>query len=236
MIKKPKVSPRVSRPSSKKRMPSADFENLKAIAHGIVQAIGESHCEVIIHDLTDLEHSIIWIEGNVTARCIGGAMTDFGISKVKAGDFDDALNYITETEDGRRLKSCSIFLRDADGMPRNALCLNLDLTPFVGLVNQLNSTLLRVNDTSVVETFSDDVEVTIRNWLAEATFELGKPLTALTRAERLRLIQILERKGLFQIKRAVPLLAKYLHVSRYTIYVYLNELRVETKRPSASSI
>jgi predicted transcriptional regulator YheO len=225
-----------SRLASKKRTQQPDIESLKAIAHGVVQAIGEAQCEVIIHDLADLEHSIIWIEGNVTERCIGGAMTDLGIAKIKAGEFDDLLNYTSETDDGRLLKSCSIFLRDAEGIPRNAFCLNLDLTPFIGLVNQLNSTLLRFTDTNVVETFSDDVEVTIRNWVTEAAYELGKPVTALTRAERLRLIQILDRKGLFQIKRATPLLAKYLHVSRYTIYLYLNELRAENKPHAVSEL
>ena len=96
------------------------------------------------------------------------------------------------------------FSRDSEGTPWGAFCINLDITPFVGLVNQLNSTLLRVNETDVVETFSDDVEVTVRNWVAEALFEIGKPLDALTRVDRLRLVQILDRKGLFQIKRAIP--------------------------------
>jgi predicted transcriptional regulator YheO len=209
----------------------AEVENLKAIAHAIVQNFGERSCEVIIHDLSDLEHSIVWIEGNVTGRCIGGTMTDFGISKVQAGDFEDVLNYTTDIEDGRTLKSCSVFLRDAAGEPWGAFCVNLDVTPFVGLVNQLKSSILRVSETNVVETFSDDVEVTVRNWLSEAAFEIGKPVDSLTRADRLRVVQILDRKGLFQIKRAIPLLAKYLSVSRYTIYLYLNELRAEAKQP-----
>ncbi len=227
MPKKPIRSRGATLPVPPVQFRRADLVSLKAIARSIVQTFGESSCEVIIHDLTDLEHSIIWIEGNITGRCIGGAMTDLGISKVRAGDFRDTLNYTTETDDGRTLKSSSVFMHDADGSPWGAFCVNLDVTPFVGLVNQLTASLLRPSEMNIVETFSDDVEVTVKNWLAEATFELGKPVAALTRAERLRLIQILERKGLFQIKRAIPILAKYLHVSRYTIYVYLNELRAE---------
>ena len=233
---KPKRSALAPTFSANGKTRQAELANLKAIAHAIVQNFGERSCEVIIHDLADLEHSIVWIEGNVTARCIGGAMTDFGIQKVQAGDFQDVLNYTTDIEDGRTLKSCSVFLRDADGVPWGAFCVNLDVTPYVGLVNQLKSTLLRVNETNVVETFSDDVEVTVRNWLSEAAFEIGKPVDSLTRADRLRVIQILDRKGLFQFKRAIPLLAKYLSVSRYTIYLYLNELRSETKQPLAGGV
>lgn len=236
MDKKATRNKPVARAPRKSPAPQSEMENLQAIGRAIVQTIGEYGCEVIIHDLADLEHSIVWVDGQVTSRGIGGAMTDFGISKVRAGDFRDAMNYTTETDDGRTLKSCSIFLRDGEGIPWGAFCVNLDITPFVGLVNQLNSTLLRVNETDVVETFSDDVEVTVRNWVAEALFEIGKPVDALTRVDRLRLIQILDRKGLFQIKRAIPLLAKYLHVSRYTIYVYLNELRDGNKQPVPASV
>jgi predicted transcriptional regulator YheO len=236
MSKKVTRTKPLARPPRQSRLRQSDMENLQAIGRAIVQTIGEYGSEVIIHDLADLDHSIVWVEGNVTSRCIGGAMTDFGISKVRAGNFQDVMNYTTDTEDGRTLKSCSIFLRDSEGTPWGAFCINLDITPFVGLVNQLNSTLLRVNETDVVETFSDDVEVTVRNWVAEALFEIGKPLDALTRADRLRLVQILDRKGLFQIKRAIPILAKYLHVSRYTIYVYLNELRDGIKQSVAASV
>src|SRR5215212_7308520 len=127
-------SRRVSR-TLQQKPPNPDFENLKAIAQSIVQTLGEHSCEVIIHDLTDLEHSIIWVEGNVTSRCIGGAMTDLGISKVRAGDFQHAINYVTHTEDGRTLKSCSVFLRDSAGKCWGAFCINVDITPFVGMVN-----------------------------------------------------------------------------------------------------
>ncbi len=233
-MKKSRTPSTASAPRTKKKSHQANLEDLKAIAHSIVQTLGERTCEVIIHDLADLEHSIVWIDGNVTARCIGGAMTDLGISKVRAGDFQDVLNYTTDIEDGRTLKSCSVFLRDGADVPWGAFCINVDVTPFMGLVNQLNAGILRVSETNVVETFSDDVEVTVRNLLSEAAFEIGKPVAFLTRAERLRLIQVLERKGLFQIKRSIPLLAKYLHVSRYTIYIYLNELRSEDKHSVVS--
>src|SRR5581483_9012941 len=143
---KPKRSALAPTFSTNGKKRHAELQNLKAIAHAIVQNFGERSCEVIIHDLAD---SIVWIEGNVTARCIGGAMTDFGIQKVQAGDFQDVLNYTTDLEDGRTLKSSSVFLRDADGVPWGAFCVNLDVTPYVGLVNQLKSSILRVNETNI---------------------------------------------------------------------------------------
>lgn len=202
-------------------------ENLKTVARAIVESFGEHACEVLLHDLSDLEHSIIWIEGNVTSRHIGGAMTDLGLELVRGEKFQNLFNYTTYTEDGRVLKSSSVFLFDRSGRPWGAFCINFDVTPYHMIVRQLKMSVLRESETSITETFSDDVEVTVRNLLAEASFEFGKPLDALNKSDRLSLIQILDRKGVFQVKRSVPIIAKYLGVSRYTIYNYLNMVRSE---------
>lgn len=90
MDKKTRRTKQVAQTARDSSAPQAEMENLQAIGRAIVQTIGEYGCEVIIHDLADLEHSIVWVDGQVTSRGIGGAMTDFGISKVRAGDFRDA--------------------------------------------------------------------------------------------------------------------------------------------------
>ncbi|HBY95880.1 MAG TPA: transcriptional regulator [Chloroflexi bacterium] len=203
------------------------LENLKAIGRAVVESFGGHACEVLIHDLSDLEHSIIWVEGNVTGRHVGGSMTDLGLELVRGEKFEDLFNYTTYTDDGRVLKSSSIFLRDAAGQTWGAFCLNLDVTPYHTIVHQLKKSILREGESGVTETFSDDVEITVRNLLAEAAFECGKPLHALHKSDRLAVIQILDRKGVFQVKRAVPILAKYLGVSRYTVYNDLNAVRNE---------
>jgi predicted transcriptional regulator YheO len=206
----------------------ATLEDLKAIASSLVKLFGPHACEVVIHDLADLDHSIVWIEGNVTNRQVGGPMTDQGLAMVRLGQYENLANYLTYTDDGRTLKSASIFIRDSDGRTWGAFCINVDITPYLTITHHLNAGILRSEAAEVNEAFASGAEDTVGNMLAEVLFEYGKPSYALTRFDRLTLIEILDRKGAFQIKRAVPIIAKKLGVSRYTIYNYLNEVRDKT--------
>ena len=203
----------------------ASLDNLKAIGMALVKLLGSHACEVVIHDLADLEHSIIWIDGNVTNREIGGPMTDQGLAMVRSGRYDNLANYLTYTEDGRTLKSASTFMLDEDGQPWGAFCINLDVTPYLTITHHLSSGILRSEAPELNEAFAAGAEDTVSNMLAEVLFEYGKPQYAFTKFDRLTLIEILDRKGAFQLKRAVPIIAKKLGVSRYTIYNYLNEVR-----------
>jgi predicted transcriptional regulator YheO len=215
----------VSSPQLKTACRQQTLDSLKQVGQALVQTFGPHACEVVIHDLTDLEHSIIWIAGNVTNRQVGGPMTDRGMELVHQGQFQDQTSYLTYTDDGRTLKSSSVFLCDDHGRAWGAFCFNLDITPYLNITQQLGASLLRTEAGEVSESFSADVESTVDTMLAEVLFEYGKPLYGMSKADRLGLIQSLDRKGLFQMKRAVPILAKKLGVSRYTIYNYLNELR-----------
>ena len=101
---------------------------LRPLMAGIVGAFGK-HCEVVLHDLTRPERSIVWIEGNVTGRRVGGTLTDLGLAKLRLSDTqEDLLGYVTQTRDGKVLRSSSVFLRDANGSVIGALCINLDIT------------------------------------------------------------------------------------------------------------
>jgi len=210
------------------------FEQMKAVARAIVQTFGPG-CEVLLHDLENLEQSIIWIEGNVTDRKIGGSMTDLGLAKIRAGDLEDLYCYSTHSEDGKTLKSSSVFLRDKEGKAFGALCINLDLTPFLAFGRTLRA-ISQSHDAEghdaqgfdaqgIVETFSDDIHEIIETMIAESAYELGKTIPSMTKDDRVALIGMLESKGAFQVKKAVPIIAMHLGVSRYTIYNYLNEAR-----------
>ena len=56
---------------------------------------------------------------------------------------------------------------------------------------------------------------------------LGKPVDALNKKDRLRMIAMLEQKNAFSFRKSVPYVAKHLGVSRYTIYKYLDEVNAK---------
>ena len=202
----------------------AIFDQLISLAPAIQNAIGQD-CEVVIHDFSDLEHSIIAIAGNVTNRKVGGSLTDLGLEKVRSGETDDLYNYTTHLKDGRTLKSTSAFLRDEDGNVFGALCINVDITPFLAFEHVMRNILQRNETDGITETFSDDIREVLGTLIQDATYEIGKPLALMTRDEKIELIAILDNKGTFQVKKAVPIVADRLGVSRYTVYNYLNEAR-----------
>ena len=48
-------------------------------------------------------------------------------------------------------------------------------------------------------------------------------MNALTKADRLKLVALLDQKAPFSFRKSVPYVSRRLGVSRYTIYKYLNE-------------
>lgn len=56
---------------------------------------------------------------------------------------------------------------------------------------------------------------------------VGKPVTSLTKKDRMKVVALLEGENAFSYKKAVPYVAKRLQVSRYTVYKYLGELAQE---------
>jgi len=200
------------------------FEQLKSVATAVVAMFGES-CEVVIHDPSDLEHSIIWIQGNVTNRQVGGCITDLGLAKVQSGDTEDLFSYTTTTPDGRALKSSSVFIRDPGGQLVCIVCINFDMTPFISFAQALNGFCGERQEHEISEVFSDDVGDVLSALITEGAHEIGRPVSTMTKEDRLALIGHLERKGAFGFKKSVPLIAERLGVSRFTIYNYLNEIR-----------
>jgi len=99
------------------------------------------HIEVVLHDLTQPERSIVAIaNGHVSNRRVGssilsGPKDDKGFVAAKAaltagGEAVHSIvdDYPTLTRSGQRLKSSTVVFRDAAGQPFAALCLNADLT------------------------------------------------------------------------------------------------------------
>ena len=77
-----------------------------------------SDCEVVIHDLTQLDNSIVFIEnGRVSNRKAGDGPSHVVLEALKSDPaaLEDKLAYLTKTHDGRILKSSTLYIRDASG-------------------------------------------------------------------------------------------------------------------------
>jgi predicted transcriptional regulator YheO len=202
---------------------------LRPVARGIAQMFGDL-CEVVIHDFSDPEHSIVCIEGNVTRRKVGGSVTEIGLQLLRGGDDQpDLIGYTQNTKDGKALRSSSILLRDPDGHVFGCLCINLDITEIVGLRRALSHLVPEIGTPPVAVKFTDQIEEVLGRIIDEVVAGYSTPPGIMDRSEKLALVAALDRRGAFQIQRGVPTVAHLLGVSRTTVYTYLDEVRADSQ-------
>jgi predicted transcriptional regulator YheO len=202
------------------------FDILDDVGKMLSRTLGD-WCEVVVHDLSDLEHSIVSISGNVTGRNVGAHMTDLGLAKLRSGQTKPLINYTSYTADGKTLRSSSIFMHDENGEPFLAFCVNLNLTPLLLFEGFLRNLTSYKQASGVTEFFSQDLSNMLDSVIADCVSEIGKPVSLMTKTDRKRLVELLDSKGILQLRRSVPLVAERLGVTEKTIYNYLTELQQE---------
>ena len=198
------------------------FEFLDRTARGIAEMFG-STCETLVHDMGDPRHPILSIyNGHVSGRTVGSTMDILGTARELDRDalVTDFVNLYATTPSGQQIKSSTFHLIGEDF--NLALGINFDYTSLVYanriLVDlmsaqaDLKTALWQGGDTALGDLFD------------ECLAALGKPVDALGKADRLKLVAMLEQKNAFSYRKSVPFVSRRLGVSRYTVYKYLDEL------------
>jgi predicted transcriptional regulator YheO len=209
------------------------FDLLKDIGLALTAMLGRC-CEVVIHDTTDLEHSIVWIEGDVTGRGVGGIMSDHGLTRLRQGETHPQFNYTTYTDTGKTLKSCSIWLRDSNGEIYGAFCINMDVTAIEQLQDFVRDLAPDPLHGDVGETHAQTLDDMLDTMIAECEYRLGASTEEMTKDQRVDMVRILEERGAFQVRNSVTYVAGRAGVTRKTIYNDLREIeerRAESQEP-----
>jgi predicted transcriptional regulator YheO len=198
-----------------------------SVADGLT-ALFSPFVEAIVHDLnTD---SVAHIAQPFSPRRIGDP------SNLRGLHFDSRTQVIGPYEktnfDGRRIKSISVVLRDADAQAIGMLCVNTDVTQFESMRRLLQGFLGVSEPTSETRgLFKDDWHEKVNRFIAVWTTEHSTTVEGLSRDERRALIAALRSTGGFDRRRAPAYLASILGVSRATLY---NELaRLKSSRAAA---
>lgn len=220
----------------------SDRKILKCI-EPVVEAIAKSfgnNCEVVLHSLEDLSKSIIKIEnGYVTGRKIGSPITNLGIKFLKEADTlkkDITGVYFEKTRDGKILKSITVIIRNSRGKPIGLLCININLSiTFIQMINNFVPKKSNSKKGFLPEYFGVSMEELIKKSLEEAILNIDKK-EKISQINKNKLIILeLYKKGIFDIKGAIDLIAQEIGVSRYTVYNYLKEVKIkfrsELKKP-----
>ncbi|MBM7615810.1 helix-turn-helix transcriptional regulator [Alkaliphilus hydrothermalis] len=199
------------------------------MVEGLAKTFGKN-CEVVLHEIKESKKSIVAIcNGHVTGRSVGSPMLDVGLKAIRKGnEADNILNYKNKSSDGRVLKSTTMFIRDENDQIIGCLCINIDISEFV--VAQKSLEELIQTDSKVEmnngEFATNNVNDVLMNIVAETLETYGKPVAYMNKEEKVNIVKKLDEQGAFLIKGAIDYVAKILCVSRYTIYNYLDEIRV----------
>ena len=194
-----------------------------------------SNCEVVLHDLRNLDRAIVKIaNGHVTGRLTGAPITDMGLrlfeedKKSKQGAA--VVGYRTKTKEGRELKSTTLFIRDKNGNAVGCLCINIDLTPYRA-AQELIEQVCRIDSPDSVdaenespEKFVSDVDSLMGQLIAKAMKNANKPVSAMSKEDKLRVMRDLKKSGFYLIKGSIKRLSGEWGVSMPTIYKYLEEI------------
>jgi predicted transcriptional regulator YheO len=196
---------------------------LKRVAEGIVAVVGP-HSEVVVHDFSDIEHSAVVVAGNVSGREPGAPVPDLDfISTDLDSDTPDQLNYRIKI-DSRELQSSTIWIRDADGTPIGAVCVNVDYSGLLeahALLDKFAAPAREVPSLVVRDTLAKSLEELIE--LSVSAFLRRNDIARIemmTQEDKRRLMAEIEKHGLFQLRGAAQRLADMLNVSRASIYNY----------------
>lgn len=204
----------------KKRM----FDLLGRLTHGMAMAVGNS-CEVVLHDFSNPERSIIAIEnGHVTGRKVGDPLDVFGFQALRHPPNKDLINYRAETKDGKVLRSSSIILRGQGGEVFGAICINLDISDIVKAQKFLEGIATPLT-AGVEEGFEHNVDEVLELFIKEAVGATGKEISALDREDKIAVVSHLEGRGAFLIRYSIDRVAQSLSISKFTIYNYLEEVK-----------
>jgi predicted transcriptional regulator YheO len=204
------------------------FTTLKQLARGLAEQFG-SNCEIVIHDLSKehIDNSIVHIEnGQVTGRKLGGSPSNIVIEALQKNpnELKDQYAYLTRTDNGRILKSTTIYIRDNDDRPRYVFAINYDITNLLALESTIKSITSTGDDVNADQPtpIPMDVNQLLDELIAQSVELVGVPVAYMTKEDKIKAIQFLNDSGAFLITKSGDKVSKFFGISKYTLYSYVN--------------
>jgi D-arginine utilization repressor len=200
-------------------------------------AVGEAvstllhpYAEVVLHDLRTGRIVRIW--NSFSDRQAGDlsnlkeAEAAFPHDERVLGPYDKALN-----SEGRT-KSITAAMRDENDKLFGFLCINLD----VSVLDRAAAVLSIFASTEMKRPepiYRNDMKQHIYYLVRDYSVKVNRPINNLTKEQRIELVSLVDRDGLFQARNSVKLVATAMKISRASVYNLLAE--ANKKRPAPKS-
>ena len=194
----------------------------------VVAEMFSPYLEVIVHDLTNPNQSIIAIfNSHITGRKIGDGTSDIGYKKLSNELPDKIVNYSNKSPSGVELKSSSLTIRNDNNKIIGSMGFNFDLSHFVNIrefIDLFSKSVEMKELPKKEEFFMWNVKTEIQQALNKYLMMNKLQSKVLTRDDKLKVISYMKNKGYISKKGAKTIISELLAISRPTLYKYLKEI------------
>lgn len=185
--------------------------------------------EIVIHDGTNPENSIVAIQNSLSGRKVGDPMTDLALELQQKGIYTNQpylCNYRGKTKDNDFL-SFTYFIKNEDRLI-GFLCINKDMASVQELNGAVRNLLSLFNlempaESEYRENLDTPVVNIVYKRISEIIAQSGVSPSRLSRKEKISIVHRLDEEGLLSVKGAVSEAAEKLSISVPTVYRYLNK-------------
>lgn len=177
------------------------LESFIPVAKSTAKMFGPN-CEVVIHDLTNPQASVMFtVNNHVTGREIGQSFDHLVKTVLQSEDFkeDYLAGYTFVTEDKRTIRSSTSLIRDSKQKVIGAFCINFDVEALNQMQQFMNTFLSTQVEVQENETKPDDdienVEGIVDQLIQQIIQNSVHPV--MKRHEKIELIRFMDEKGIF---------------------------------------
>jgi predicted transcriptional regulator YheO len=190
--------------------------------------------EIILHEVQDLENSVIVTSStNRNGRKMGSPVTDLIPKMLKEGRKSHKsfiTNYEGKSKDGTVLRSSTYFIRNENDEIIGMLCINVNFERMEEAIRYLGGFvgLDRIEDKKRernVAHLSPSIEDIAISSVKEIVSSLEVPSERMSQKEKLEVVHKLNNNGIFLLKGIVSVVAEELKTSEATIYRYLSKMK-----------
>jgi predicted transcriptional regulator YheO len=141
--------------------------------------------------------------------------------------------YYSKTADGKLLRSMTITIRNEAKWPIGMMCVNMNMSaPLIDVLNVFNGTEKQEGGESP-ENFVASLDDLIKTTLRETITSISSHPDIPNHEKNKTIVYELIKKGIFEIRGAIDIVARELSLSRYTIYNYIRENKFSNKKETA---
>ena len=199
---------------------------LTRLSRGLAAQFGEN-CEVVVHDIKPGDETISSISlienGHVTGRKVGDGPSQAVIDALtEGGAVEDRLSYFTKTDDGKILRSTTIYIKNDEGRVEGVFSINFDITYLALAENAIRSFTGTVDSKNSAPKITSDVESLLDDLIEQSVRLVGKPVAFMTKDDKIKAIRFLNDTGAFLITRSGDKVASYFNISKFTLYNYID--------------